>query len=530
MRLLERLALLYALCIFLSLCAYIEGQGLGPRLVSLLLFVPMAQAALLFNLGNAVCNALGLLAFALTFRNRSIRRRQLRLAVAFLCTGAAMAFLELATPYYDYAPLPGYAFFWTSFGYLQGLVLYQIVKNLKRTLLGRFIGVGTSLAVAAQLCVIHLDGDDTLRYYLRICAISAFLVMAAMVYTWPRQTSPVTQLPLKNQNRSFRNNLSYLIAPVTLIALLRGLDQGLVVHLIYVEGVDFVYSSSRLMLALSLPLAGYLYDRWRAYRPLAVLIAMTAELFSLEMFDNSFAPMIKIGLTEICEGFILVYLLVIFLDFAADSLRPELWCCLSLTIYLPVMAAGGVISDLILQAYTSLTVIGLYMVCLLGLVILIFHGSQGYLYAKQAEYNAKLYEQEHKLRLNAEDESAHQAQEVKRLQQSYAQAVLTPAVRTATGGESEADAAADVNTAGLESVKPIDSRAQQVTEFVTKYQLSQREVQVLNEILQFHDIRESAQNLFISERTVKYHISNILQKCSLRSQREIHKLFAQEQT
>ena len=62
-----------------------------------------------------------------------------------------------------------------------------------------------------------------------------------------------------------------------------------------------------------------------------------------------------------------------------------------------------------------------------------------------------------------------------------------------------------------------------------RYRLTNRETEVLWEILQKHKISEIAANLFITLPTAKYHISNILQKTGAKNQRELRYLIQKEE-
>lgn len=62
-----------------------------------------------------------------------------------------------------------------------------------------------------------------------------------------------------------------------------------------------------------------------------------------------------------------------------------------------------------------------------------------------------------------------------------------------------------------------------------RYRLTNRETEVLWEILLKHKTAEIAANLVITIPTAKYHISNILQKTGMRNQRELRYLISKEE-
>jgi len=63
--------------------------------------------------------------------------------------------------------------------------------------------------------------------------------------------------------------------------------------------------------------------------------------------------------------------------------------------------------------------------------------------------------------------------------------------------------------------------------FCLHHDLSAREREVFRMVLDNHTNGEIAERLFITERTVKYHVGNVLQKTGCRSRVELQKMFAQ---
>ena len=63
-----------------------------------------------------------------------------------------------------------------------------------------------------------------------------------------------------------------------------------------------------------------------------------------------------------------------------------------------------------------------------------------------------------------------------------------------------------------------------------RYRLTNRETEVLWEILQKHKIAEIASNLYITLPTAKYHISNILQKTGAQNQRELRYMIQKDES
>ena len=61
--------------------------------------------------------------------------------------------------------------------------------------------------------------------------------------------------------------------------------------------------------------------------------------------------------------------------------------------------------------------------------------------------------------------------------------------------------------------------------FSTKYDLSTREIQILDELLNRQSNKEIAANLYITEATVKFHVKNLLRKTACKNRNELIKLY-----
>jgi DNA-binding NarL/FixJ family response regulator len=65
-------------------------------------------------------------------------------------------------------------------------------------------------------------------------------------------------------------------------------------------------------------------------------------------------------------------------------------------------------------------------------------------------------------------------------------------------------------------------------ELFTKYEISPREQEIIERILQGHTYQKIGEMLYISPNTVKTHVSNIYTKCGVKSRYELMVLFTQE--
>ena len=71
-----------------------------------------------------------------------------------------------------------------------------------------------------------------------------------------------------------------------------------------------------------------------------------------------------------------------------------------------------------------------------------------------------------------------------------------------------------------EAPKPVFSNAETVVE----HQLSEREMEILKEVVKGYNHHEIAEKLFISPNTVRTHVNNIYKKLHLNSRSQVMKL------
>ena len=97
----------------------------------------------------------------------------------------------------------------------------------------------------------------------------------------------------------------------------------------------------------------------------------------------------------------------------------------------------------------------------------------------------------------------------------------------------EEETAAEKEEAKQDDSQPNDSgplHGDRLRKYQLRYRLTNRETEVLWEILQKHKTSEIAANLFITVPTAKYHISNILQKTGAQNQRELRYMIQKDES
>ena len=97
---------------------------------------------------------------------------------------------------------------------------------------------------------------------------------------------------------------------------------------------------------------------------------------------------------------------------------------------------------------------------------------------------------------------------------------------SATGFAETENATAEANVSSQPELTPIfnmtpEQLERQLRIFKAFYRLTRRETEVLRELTWERSIQEIAEKLDISQRTVKYHISNLFQKTNVKTQKEL---------
>ena len=115
-----------------------------------------------------------------------------------------------------------------------------------------------------------------------------------------------------------------------------------------------------------------------------------------------------------------------------------------------------------------------------------------------------------------------------------ATAVKTISAVSADNSENqEEETAVEKEEAKQDDSQPDDSgplHGDRLRKYQLRYRLTNRETEVLWEILQKHKIAEIASNLYITLPTAKYHISNILQKTGAQNQRELRYMIQKDES
>ena len=380
-----------------------------------------------------------------------------------------------------------------SCGYLCGLVFYLLLLQVPKSFLGRVIGIAT----AGLVCLHFLL--QLLESMLSLCLPAALLL--GLLFWLLKQLRPIAPTdipyaPAENLRTASYSYARWLILILLLLSLMHGINEGILLSLYAVQSID-LYHIPRLFYAPGILLAGFLADyQDRRYLPIAVILTMTARIFCLLLFDNPATYAFSLCLAYFCGSFFLIFALLSFLDIAPRMKSPALWASMGRIIELPAASLGAIAGVLLWSSVSLSAIIGIYTAILLVLMLL-FH-------TRTLHYDTQILQALPAIKSPLAKAAAAT------LSASCNKAALSDQAATATDAASEA-----VRSAAS------SASATRLAYYVQRYTLTNRETDVLKRILDGLSIKEIAEALVISERTVKYHISNLLRKTETHSQKEL---------
>ena len=269
-----------------------------------------------------VCTGLGFLSFSLL--RKLVGREQGRKYAAFLagalCVASAVLFLITnQTALFSLCA----ALCLLSCGHIGGCVYYNHAMTFQGSrCTGRITGAGMGAAVLLQFLIQSLIPLDVI--FLISMAGSIFLVVFLMSRA-PRDWVLADPLPYSAENETPRRTALILLSAVALMSLVSGLIDG-VITAFDSAGTYDIYHGVRLFYALGLILAGWAADlRRRRLLPLATACVILLSSVSTALLSSPAGYFAGVALMYVYSGFYVIFLTVLFCDFAPRTSRPELW-------------------------------------------------------------------------------------------------------------------------------------------------------------------------------------------------------------
>jgi len=362
-------------------------------------------------------------------------------------------------------------------GIFGGHAYYTVAKKIPKYWRGRVVagGLCTGTIIHFVVAAALFPGYEYMAQVFKtgiLCAaiISSYLLINTdlVAVQQPDVCSSPVPKPL-NDGYTF----AVLIASVVILCYLHSLNDG-IVTMYHAQGNINLYTT-RLFYAASLIVAGLIADlRGRQYLPVLSLAVMTSVALNIILLDYPAAYTISLILMYIGSGFFVMFFTVAFLDVALFTNKPALWAGVGRIIKHTITGIGAVIGSNLWTnpANGLLSILVQYVTLLIILIFLSFK-----LYEMLKDNPGSVLDQGDTIVLT-----------------EHPWEVLEPELESPQ------------NNIELE---------------IGKYGFTDRERQLLAFILAGSAIKEMAHELCITERTVKFHISNILTKTGSKNQKEL---------
>lgn len=496
--------LLYAAWFLYLLLSYVTIQA-NSHIYNLPLGIASLPSLPLVFLFSTLPLSLGLLLFSYLrqFTRNSFSFFLLTAASAlsllgFLCLCQGSLLLYVA----------GIIIFMIACGYLGGAVFYNILLYIPKNLFGHLIALGTILTIIAQFALQQQNLTPPANF-LAVCATLFLLVwLFYSILSKPPAATPNLDTEENSRTASSRR-LLLLCITVLILSLMHGINEGMLLSL-YAEQSIQIYDLPRLFSIPGILAAGLIADyRQRRYLPLAVLLTMTMKIFCLLLLEKTATYTFSISLSYFSSGFFIMFISIIFLDAAPRTRHPSLWASMGRIIEMPAASLGAICGSLIWTIFSLSSILGIYTAILM-LLMLLFHreifpdaGVSPLSSLPVSPKTAPPYPL-------AEPETAQNPYSLQTEPNPYP--ASTP-LETETPLESVPLQA--------ETASPAEESLPPPPDFQQLYNLTKRETEILAKILAGLSIKDISASCSISERTVKYHITNLLHKTDTKSQKAL---------
>lgn len=370
-------------------------------------------------------------------------------------------------------------------GILGGAAYFAVYALVPKWWRGRVIaagiGGGTLLQYLVDFPRLFLSQPTSSYYYAGAFFLAAagvfWLLLDQGVLQEDATVEPHTVLESDSQSQL----LILLAAAVAILCYLASLYEG-AATLVYPSEVDNLYlaiilKNTRLLYIASVIAAGFIADiKGRQYLPLISIMVMTILIFDLFLLNFPTIKIINWVILFIGAGFLVMFVTLNFIDIASQTKNPALWAGGGRIIKHTVTAFGSILGAYFWsQPITGVFIMLMqYLVLLVVLIFLLF----------------RLYQL--------------------LTQKTFAVDVMIDTVPMISSTCEDA----------LES-QPAEPVPYNLELEIEPYHFTQREKQILAFVLSGLPIKEIAKELYITERTVKFHISNILTKTGTKNQKEL---------
>lgn len=360
------LQLLCGICFALCFFAFMLTEALVNERCADILGSGAVNAVYTFGL---VCTGAGFLSFSLL--RKACRTERLRKAALFaagaLCLAADAALLTADQPA---AFLASSIAALLLIGHIGGSVYYHAAMHFAgNRYTGRVVGSGMGVAIVLQFVVQNfMPQSAVIMMGLMFSVVFSLLFIIRGSKECAAQTPPLHS----PDARKGRKAVVALVIAVVLMSFVAGMIDSVLTALTAEKTYD-VYSGVRLFYALGLFAAGFVADaRGRSYLPLAAVCAMLLSSVCMFFLSEEVGYFAGTALMYLYTGFYVVFLTVMFLDFAPTSGCPELWASMgrivrSFTVaatVLPSLAVYDAVGGTVLAVTSCLASISILLILL----------------------------------------------------------------------------------------------------------------------------------------------------------------------
>lgn len=401
------------------------------------------------------------------------------------------------------------AFFMALSGGVFALIFHLVSLHVAPDATGRFFGFSTAFSLLLQ-SGFHAVLDASLTGFLT----ASVLCMGGLAMLLPKclkqlastetpaAEQPAEQTPPCVDISVFGWSVPMTLLIVVLLSLLHGIGD---LYMDAYHNFNDVFGFSRLSYCAGSIAAGYFADRNRLYLPLAALFAKAQDVWDIWVGQEQvlYYPLHYFG--DFMNGFFTLFIILAFADLAAHrpSLKP--WAVTGRSLQMFTVSVATVFGAFILDA-DKLFFTLLYVLAIVGCLVIVFYSSA--------------------LRFNLGSSAAEVTPPIPAAEATtpIPAAEMTPPLPEAEETISLPAAEETASFPAPEETTPLPA-----PDYRTRYGLTQREAEVLDCILSGQSIAEISEALFISQRTVKFHITNLLRKTGAASQKELLLLLYEKQ-
>ena len=460
--------------------------------------------------------SVGMLSFA--FTNRYVSNKKLPIFVTGLCVTRILIWLCIYNKLSDLSIVNTMliVLYALDLGYISAFAFYRGLKLTPRNRFARYIGFSLAFAVLLTMIIGRLPLTPvSSNFYLGIvCQVLIILFFRIKIEDQPLDLTERKVRISPGMRRYLKNG----IIMVSVMSFLHGMSDGMEYFTIK-NSDDVVHEYYRLFYVLSLITAALVFDKFKYYQMLFAILASGLLIMGYQLHNTDYIYVFHY-LDSICSGFILVFIMNIFAEASTVTDKPWMWCNLGRIIQFTLNSIGSVISVWLLDQNLTATSQFIFLILLCVLIFMLYHGSMNYQIEKQYRtLSMRLNKELEKSRPTAvEDVNNSKAKGVSKgiSSESYKRESITNRLLINSHKNKQGKKENHIQSQN-------ESLQNDLKDFISAYDLTSKESDILKEIIQLKSIKDMAVELDITERTVKYRISRIFEKTGTKNQRELLK-------